>query len=502
MSYSASQALAPEFDACERALRPRQELAADTTAEDATRWACPACGGALLRIKAEPNQESAEQDGLRCEGCAQRYPEIVFDDFRVPWLFADPNATAAGWWQRLNAVRAETRDHRSRAFDALRDATISATTRRRIRGELRGRRAQLEEIEALLQPLNAMDAWREANDASQDSALVLPNRQGLLSYANSVLRDWCWGEEAPTAALDAVVRVLEPTDYGPRTLVMGAGAGRLGLDLHAAADPQQPRETTLLDFNPLLLAVAARMARGGLLRMHEMPLAPLGIDQIAVERRSRALPDLQVGADQRGTSSGGLRFVVADALRPPFAPGSFSTVVTPWLMDILEQPLALPGVINRLLEAGGHWIFTGSCVFDGRDPREQLCQDELLELAQATGFAIEKVQRRLIPYACSGASAHRRQESVLTFHARKREDAEPSVESRPADDHGDDLAIEGTAVLEGACARHLLAAQVLGAVDGERTIRDIAELVARRYQLPPANALLAVRDVLQTARNG
>ena len=47
-----------------------------------------------------------------------------------------------------------------------------------------------------------------------------------------------------------------------------------------------------------------------------------------------------------------------------------------------------------------------------------------------------------------------------------------------------------------ASTRRLLHAQILAAVDGRRSIDEIAQLVAKRYQLQPAEAQGAVRRVV------
>src|SRR5690606_3628478 len=110
-----------------------------------------------------------------------------------------------------------------------------------------------------------------------------------------------------------------------RTLVLGAGAGRLAYDFHERCGTAS---TTALDFNPLLVLLAARAARGEAIELYEFPLAPRSTAEQAVLRRLAAPRPARHG----------LRFVLGDANRPPFPAGAFDTVITPWLVDILPEP--------------------------------------------------------------------------------------------------------------------------------------------------------------------
>ena len=88
----------------------------------------------------------------------------------------------------------------------------------------------------------------------------LPLEQGLTNYYVNLHRDWAWGEEENAAGLAEIVAVLGGNASGlGRTLVQGAGAGRLAYDLHAAGDAPL---TVATDFNPLLLFVAREMFAG------------------------------------------------------------------------------------------------------------------------------------------------------------------------------------------------------------------------------------------------
>src|SRR5690606_32530422 len=77
----------------------------------------------------------------------------------------------------------------------------------------------------------------------------LPPDQGLLTYYPIVHRDWAWDGDENAVSLDLVRDALDGRAPG-RTLVLGAGAGRLAYDVHRHL---APAATIALDFNPLLV---------------------------------------------------------------------------------------------------------------------------------------------------------------------------------------------------------------------------------------------------------
>jgi hypothetical protein len=103
-----------------------------------------------------------------------------------------------------------------------------------------------------------------------------------------------------------------------------------------------------------------------------------------------------------------------------------------------------------------------------------------------------------VPYLQSPASGYGRIERVFSLLAVKTADVERPERpeylppwlldaERPVPDL-DEFVV--------ASAHRLLQAQILAAVDGRRSIEEIAQLVAKRYQLHPAEAQGAVRRVL------
>ena len=320
----------------------------------------------------------------------------------------------------------------------------------------------------------------------------LPKQQGLTSYYDNVFRDWSWENGENGRLFDCVGRVLQQQpDFKAGTLLtLGAGAGRLTFDFQRRYAPEL---SIALDLNPLLVFLASRVLQGETVPLYEFPVAPLDQSSYAVLRNC-AVPE-----PERADGAGEIHWVLADGLHAPLKPASFDTVLTPWLIDIVPQNLAeCVRAVNRLLKVGGIWLNTGSLAFFHRNEAWCYSEEEARELVAANGFEILESERARIPYLQSPASAHGRVESAFTFSARKVADSEaretpPYLPSwflepdRPIPDH-DEFVV--------ASADHLLKAQILAAIDGRRTIEEIASFVAKRYGLQRAEAKGAVQRIL------
>ena len=192
-------------------------------------------------------------------------------------------------------------------------------------------------------------------------------------------------------------------------------------------------------------------------------------------------------------------FVLADALSSPFKAGSFDTVLTPWFIDIIPQDLAdCVRAVNRLLKVGGVWLNTGSLAFFHRNEASCYSEEEVVSLMAANGFEIIATERVKIPYLQSPASAHGRVERAFSFSARKTADAE--TPKRPQylpkwllDPDGVVPDLDEFVV---ASTNHLFKAQILAAIDGRRTVDEIALLIAKRCGLQRSEAKAAVQRIL------
>ena len=271
-----------------------------------------------------------------------------------------------------------------------------------------------------------------------------------------------------------------------RTLVHGAGAGRLAYDLHAAGDSPL---TVATDFNPLLLMVAREMFAGRSLELYEFPIAPRGVEDHAILRRLVS----------PGAARAGLELVAADALQAPFADGAFDTVITPWFIDIVGEPFArIAARINLALKPGGRWINSGSLAFSRAAHAERIGLDEALEGMPQAGFGDALVRETTLPYMRSPASRHSRLENVVTWVAKKvGAPAEaPRARELPAWLVEADRAVPRTRAFEMQAISSRVHAFLLALINGERSMRDMARMLVEQRLMSADEAEAQVRIFL------
>ena len=357
---------------------------------------CPRCAGAL------------EGDStLSCAACGMRYPLVD----GMPWLLPAPDLALAEWRGRLHALTIHLKRQAAQYRAALRpDVTRSSDAQPAQAagdGVLRSRAT----------PAVAAGAARDGGRAGSGSH-VCGARSGrcLGAGTRELLR-----QRAPRLGLG---RRREPggglqpsVGAGQRRVrrdcsVLGSGAGRLAYDLHASLHPAL---TVAADINPLLMAVARRMYAAERVDLYEFPVAPRDLASHALLRALTA----------PARAEPGLHLVFGDAKQPPFAPGSFDTVVTPWLVDVVDTDLdSLAATVNTLLAPGGRWVSTGTLFFQQADPAQAYSSEEVQEIVAGAGFESPQLQASRQPYLASPASRHARVEEVVTFAVRKQREAE------------------------------------------------------------------------------
>jgi uncharacterized protein YbaR (Trm112 family) len=421
---------------------------------------CPRCRGPLARSAA-----------LSCAGCSLEFPE--FDG--LPWLFADPMGALGEWRGRTHAFLAELEAQAAHYRGALGPDITRAATRNRLKLLAAACGDHARRLRALLAPLGL--GTPAAPDLYRALGVSLPSGQGLSSYYANLHRDWCWGQAENEASFRLVDRALGSAAPG-RTLLLGVGAGRLAYDLH-----QQRRPQTLVaaDFNPLFLFAAQRLLAGKSIELYEFPIAPRDIDSNAILRKLQA----------PAPAAEGLHLVFADATDGPFAAGAFDTVVTPWLIDIVDEDLEVfARRINAWLRPGGRWVNSGSLSFSGDDPARRYALEEVLEIVAAAGLAVESQHEDVIPYLGSPASRHARLESVVTFAATKQGECTVPARARRSPDwlNRTDLPVPLLPALEGRQLELRVLAYVASLIDGRRSVRDVAQVLIEQRLMSPSEA--------------
>ena len=449
-----------------------------TTHDTATTFtellACPRCDHTPL---------GKTDRGLACKACKTTFPEIS----GIPWLFAEPEAALGEWRNRLQFALKSLAYESQRINKELNSTELMTSTRRRLEQHVAANDEHRALLGALLAPLDV-----QSLQANYESHLALrtrlPSDQGLSTYYSNVHRDWVWGDAENAASIKEIATALQEngSEHLGDVLVLGAGAGRLAYDLHE----QMPSgRTVAIDFNPLLLLIAQRMAAGEKLELYEFPIAPLGTDATAIKQTLAAPTAAREGLD----------FALADALRPPFAAGSVDTVVTPWLIDIISEDLrTLARRVNRLLKPGGRWINFGSLAFGNADRALRYGPDEVVEIVSNSGFGEVTVRDGTIPYMSSPHSRHGREETVFTFIASKAGDAEQPERHKALPDWivvgKEPVPLTQSFAAQATSTR--VYAFVMSLIDGQRSIEDMAVIFEQQKLMSKDEAVPAIRSFL------
>lgn len=436
--------------------------------------ACPRCDQPLA------SAATATGGGFRCAGCRVDFPRLG----AIPWLFAEPGASLDEWRGRLHFALQRVQRDEQQIRASLARTDLRAATRARLEHLATATADHGVRLGALLAPLAL-----ERRTASAETHLALRTRlpadQGLTTYYANVHRDWCWGDEENTASLnilDTLVAGAPPT----RVLVLGAGAARLAYDVH---QHWHATATVALDFNPLLLLLAERVARGERVQLYEFPIAPRTAADHAV-LRTLAAP---------APARAGFTCVLADAHRPPFRRGAFDAVITPWLVDILPEQLETLSVrINALLSPQGRWLNFGSLSFHSPDAAARLSVEECAAVIEENGFAAPVIAEHQVPYLCSPASRHGRRERVVAWSATKQRDAKklPRYEALP------DWIVRGTDAVPVSESFRVQAmstrihAFIMSLIDGRRSLQDIAKVIVEQRLMQEHEAEPAIRSFL------
>lgn len=434
--------------------------------------ACPRCDKTPLDVS---------DDAYHCKACKVDFPTVA----EIPWMFAEPLAALGEWRGRLQFVLQQL-SHEIAGFEQeLKNKDLSQLARRRVERYAKCVETHRRKLQKLLRPLDV-----QSLQGNYESYLAmrtrLPTDQGLHTYYANIHRDWAWGDEENQASLKQIQAVLHDHAELGNVLVLGAGAGRLAYDIHTT---MQCTNTIAMDFNPLLLLVAQAVTRGEQLNMYEFPIAPLALEDDAVLRKLAA-PEV-VDED--------FHLVFGDALRPPFPENAFDTIVTPWLIDVIAEDLpVLAARVNRLLKKEGRWVNFGSLAFTS--PKKTRCYspEEVKAIVAENGFSDPYVSQATIPYMCSPASRHGRQERVFSFSAYKERNASKPDRYKALPDWivtGDDPVPQTPSFKQQAMTTQIYSF-IMSLIDGKRSIKDMAAVLESQKLMTKEEAEPAIRSFL------
>lgn len=426
-------------------------------------------------------------DEIQCTQCKKQFPLYKCGEHTIPWLFEHPELNLLEWAARLNGFLHLNQQSQIKLKEAQKDKRLSKTGRSRITKLLESKIQQVTQVLEIISPIGLQTHdVEEINNPVNALQSKTPSIQGLTSYYDNIFRDWSWENGENEQMLAVVDNVIPKNTNLGKVLTIGAGAGRLSYDIHHKYNPEY---SILLDINPLLLLAGSMVIQGSSFELNEYPIAPNNKNSFFSAQVCKA-PE-RVGEN--------IYFMFADGMNPPVKDNSFDTVVTPWLIDVIPQNLRdyIPR-INACIPIGGAWINTGSLAFSHKQESWCYSEEEVVELIEKNGFEIISSERSEINYMHSPLSAHGRMESVFSFYAKKVKDVvvPPKYDYLPNWIKTITMPIPKQYEHEIDSSQHLLRAQVLGAIDGQRSIEQIGELLAKQYSLSIPEATHAVRRIL------
>lgn len=399
----------------------------------------------------------------------------------IPWIMKNPDSVKVYWTHRKNEFIGFHQNQAAKISNELQTQTkMSSNTKKRL------------ELLKIAHEFNALtlSEWLKDLTGAETGRFEagVPSHQSMHIYRKNIFRDWGWVTDENRISAALVLKTFDiSVGNGLKNLcVLGAGAGRLAMDLHN--DLKSPL-TVAVDFNPLLLAVAQQMARGNKLSFYDFNVAPVEMAQAAKIFELKS--DLGVLS--------GFHLVCGDVTDLPFKGGVFSSVLTPWLIDILPFGFKLLAQrVNRILEVGGQWVNFGPLGFAHAQESMNLTRSEIVEQLAECGFSVDVETVSSMKYLSSADEVNSRNETVFLFRAKKVKDVAVDPYSYLPDWLID---TQKPIILSDQVKQHQqllrFQADLFHSIDGRLSVNQMAQLFSSHYKMPIDTALAMVVSVLR-----
>ncbi len=399
----------------------------------------------------------------------------------IPWVFHRDQETLLQWEIRISSL-----------IDYHKNLAELASAELRYVGLLKSTQVRLEQLHAhhkleaqYLSELNRDLLSKTQNDLPDVIKALffekVPRQQTANAYAQTVYRDWAWGEKE----LEAQANFLKPQLTSTKNLlVLGAGACGLPAHLHKTLKFEN---TLAVDINPTLLSTAKHILQGKDLELIEFPKIP-------IESKFTALKH-----SVKGRKLNNFHFVFADAQDLAIQPGTFDTVLTPWFIDIVPRSFKdLAAKMNQHLSIGQKWVNIGLLGFEKNRQADIYGPDEVKEALISAGFELKTWETRDLPYLFSPYSAVKRNDTVFMFSVTKIK----GVKQPPRYQYLPDWLLDTALPIPKNEAMTLyqyksdIYLRILSLIDGKTSLEQLAAMFAVQTQLSPDGARTSVFNFL------
>ncbi|MBY0452394.1 MAG: class I SAM-dependent methyltransferase, partial [Bdellovibrionaceae bacterium] len=271
------------------------------------------------------------------------------------------------------------------------------TTRQRLELQVRAETDFKNEVENIASVFTALPPQQTVQNR-------IPGTQHFESYSKNIFRDWAWGAEENKVYAEFLNLI---TASEGEALLIGGGAGRLLYDF-AHAKPNL--HITQIDINPFLSQLAQLTCNGHPVELTELATSNFDLTRISKKYRLQ-VPPLKPERFQ---------ILVGDISNHPFADQTFSTVVCPWVIDILPEAFSdFSRRLNFLLKDQGELLIFGPLSFEKQSGRNRLSKQEVAETLQAAGFEVLYQSTCTVPYLQSPLEPQKRSEEIVCLRLRK-----------------------------------------------------------------------------------
>ena len=436
---------------------------------------CPSC-----RVPLQTRPDASRKEAGFCPRCKTGYPQLG----TIPLFLEHPDAVTRAWTLALRKFTREVDRTEQVLLTQLLEEELTQRSRARLRLMVSSLPAYRDAIVAVFQENGFCPAPDERLPAEKEPS-------SILAYYTLLFRDYAWAPEVDevTPALASIRGSLPTSARMGNVLVLGAGTARLAWDLCSFPGVDS---VTAIDINPLPFLITDRLLRGISTELWELPAHPRR-SSFAAKKWTLQRPE---------TRPFGLRLMFADALAPPFPPGSFDCIVTPWFIDQLPVALgAFIGTVSELLVPGGLWLNHGPLIYEPQrtPPALRHAADEVMDLLPRFGFSTLGASYEPSTYLASPLSTQGRLEHVLTFVVRKIAEAKHRfVPEFLRTGASGDLVVPVLRSSASADHPHPMLRRLTAVIDGQRTVDDLTSLlISEGWLADDATAVASVRGALR-----